>query len=364
MHRKRHLHFMELAIKQALKAKAMTSPNPLVGALVVKAGRIIGAGYHHRAGSAHAEVVALEEAAERSKGAELYVTLEPCTHFGRTPPCVDRIIKSGIKAVYIGMTDPNPLNNGKGITILKQSRLKVEVGFLEERLRQINESFIKYITKKTPFVTVKLAQSLDGKIATKTGDSKWITSDRSRILAHKLRSEHDAVMVGINTVLRDNPKLDAWFMKRQPAKIIVDSKLCTPAKANIFSPDSKVIIATLTSSPGQETENRKALAERARILEIREKSGQVNLKDMMKKLAQLEITNVLVEGGGTLAGSLFDEGLVDKALFFISPKIIGGKGAVGSVMGEGISRIDKAIKLNNIKFRRLGEDYLVEGYIK
>jgi len=364
MYRKRREHFIDLAIKQALKAKAMTSPNPMVGALVVKNGQIIGRGYHERAGSAHAEIMALEEAGERSKGAELYVTLEPCTHFGKTPPCVDQIIKSGIKAVYVGMTDPNPLNNGKGITILKQSRIKVETGFLEERLRQMNESFIKYITRKAPFITVKLAQSLDGKIATKTGDSKWITSDRSRILAHKLRGEYDAVMVGINTVLRDNPKLDAWFSKRQPAKIVVDSQLSTPAKANIFSPESRVIIATLTSLPGQETENRKALAERARILEIREKTGQVNLKDMMKKLAQLEITSVLVEGGGTLAGSLFDEGLVDKSLFFISPKIIGGKDAVGSVMGQGISRIDKAIKINNIKFRRLGEDYLVEGYIK
>lgn len=359
-----HEYFMNLAINLSLKAKGWTWPNPMVGALVVKNKRIIGKGYHKKAGFSHAEVIALDDAGDDSKGATLYVTLEPCVHFGKTPPCVDRIVNSGIREVIIGASDPNPLNNGRGINVLKQFGIKVEAGFLEERIKRINEPFIKYITKKTPFVTVKVAQSLDGRIAGRTGDSKWITSDRSRAYAHRLRQDYDAVMVGVNTVLRDNPRLDAWFSKRRPVKIVVDSQLSTPQNANIFSANSKVIIVTLPERPGLETENRKMLSDKAEILEVKEKTGQINLRDMLKKLAQREITNILVEGGGTLNGSLFDEGLVDKILFFISPKIIGGKEAIGSVMGRGISRIDRAIKIGEIKLKRIGEDFLIEGYVK
>ena len=362
--KKKHEYYMNLAIKLALKAKGKTSPNPLVGALVVKNGRIIGKGFHAKAGLSHAEVVALDEAGDKAEGATLYVTLEPCCHFGRTPPCVARIIKSGVKKVIIGMIDPNPLNNGKGIEILRQNKIKVEVGILEDKLRLLNRTFIKYITEGLPFIMVKVAESLDGRIATRTGDSKWITSDKSRDLAHRIRGDFDAIMVGVNTVLRDNPKLDAWFSKKQPIKIIVDSQLSTPEKANIFSGSSPVIIATLTTRPGQETENRKILSQKAKILEIKEKGGQVNLKDLMKKLARLEITSILVEGGGTLIGSLFDEGLVDKIMFFVSPKIIGGKDAISSVMGQGISRVEKAVKLKDITLKRFGEDLLFEGNIK
>lgn len=353
---------MNLAMQLALKAKGKTSPNPLVGAVVVKNNQIIAKGYHERAGLDHAEIVALDEAGKNAKGATLYVTLEPCTHFGRTPPCVDRIIKSGIKEVIVGMLDPNPLNNGKGINILKQHKIKVQVGFLEEKLRKMNEVFIKYITQKIPFITVKVAQSLDGKIATRRGDSKWITSDRSLNYAHRLRANYDAIMVGVNTILRDNPKLDAWFSQKQPIKIIVDSNLSTPQDAAIFSEGSRVIIATFSVKPEQETENRKIIAQKATLLEVREKAGQVNLRDMLKKLAtRFQITNILVEGGGTLIGSLFDEGLVDKILFFISPKIIGGKEAISSVMGKGIARIEQAVKLKNLKIKHIGQDLLVEA---
>jgi diaminohydroxyphosphoribosylaminopyrimidine deaminase/5-amino-6-(5-phosphoribosylamino)uracil reductase len=359
-----HIYFMKLAMGLALKAKGRTSPNPSVGALVVKDGRIIGRGYHKKAGLSHAEVIALDEAGRRAKGSSLYVTLEPCAHFGRTPPCVDRIIKAQVKEVIVGMIDPNPINNGKGIKILKQHSIKVHAGFLEEELSRINEAFIKYITKRIPFVTVKVAESLDGKIATKTGDSKWITSDRSRGYAHRLRSDYDAIMVGVNTILRDNPKLDAWFSDRQPIKVILDSQLSTHSQAQVFSRNAEVIIVTLPISPGQETENRRILSEKAKILEVKGKAGQINLKDMMNKLAQAGITNILVEGGGMLIGSLFDEGLVDRVLFFISPKVIGGKDAISSVMGEGIARIDKAIKIRDIKVRRFTEDILIEGYVK
>ena len=355
---------MGLALRLALKAKGDTSPNPLVGALVVKNGRIIGKGHHEKAGLAHAEIIALEEAGQKAKGAILYVTLEPCVHFGRTPPCTERILTSGVKKVVVGMIDPNPLNNGRGIRILKEHKIKTQVGFLEGELRKINAAFVKYITKRLPFVTVKVAQSLDGKIATEQGDSKWITSDISRAYAHRIRRRYDAIMVGVNTVLRDNPKLDAWFSKKQPAKIVIDSQLSSSADSNIFSANSKVIIVTLPSKPGQETENRKMLGEKAKILEVKEKVGQINLRDALKKLAQEGITNILVEGGGTLIGSLFDEGLVDKVLFFISPKIIGGKDAISSVMGKGVSRIESAIRLKDVASRHLGEDLLIEGYVK
>jgi diaminohydroxyphosphoribosylaminopyrimidine deaminase/5-amino-6-(5-phosphoribosylamino)uracil reductase len=356
-------YYMGLALKLALKAKGKTSPNPLVGALVVKAGKIIGRGFHAKAGFAHAEIVALDEAGKRAKGATLYVTLEPCTHTGRTPPCINRIIGSGIKEVVVGMIDPNPLNNGKGVTLLKQSNLKVRVGVLGEQLKEINESFIKYITTRMPFITVKVAESLDGRIATRSGDSKWITSDKSRAFAHRIRKDYDAIMVGVNTVLRDNPSLNAWFSEKKLIKIIVDSNLSISENANIFAKDSQVIIITLPSRPGQETENRKSLSAKARILEVKEKSGQINLPDALKKLAQLRISNIIVEGGGTLIGSLFDERLVDRVLFFISPKIIGGKDAVSSVMGNGIKRIDQAIKLQDLKIRRFGEDLLVAAKV-
>ena len=364
MKKDKHVYFMRAAMKLALKARGMTSPNPLVGALVVKSGKIISSGYHRKAGLAHAEIVALDKAGSNAKGAVLYVTLEPCAHFGKTPPCVDRIISSGIKEVVVGMVDPNPLNNGKGLNILKSRGINVISGILEEELRKINAPFIKYITRGLPYVTVKTAQSLDGKIACAGGDSKWITSDRSRALAHRLRAGYDAVMVGVNTVLRDNPKLDAWFSKKQPAKVIIDSRLSVHPEANVFSSGGQAIIVTLSSAPGQETANRAALSAKAMILQVKEKSGQINLKDALKKLARMGIINILVEGGGTLNGSLFDEGLVDKVMFFISPKIIGGKDATSPVMGKGIARMDKAIKLKEVSLKRIGEDFLIEGYIK
>ncbi len=361
--KKGHLYFMQLAMKLALRAKDKTSPNPLVGALVVKNNRIIAEGYHKKAGLPHAEIVALDKAKDKAKGAILYVTLEPCAHFGRTGPCVDRIIKSGIRKVIVGMVDPNPVNNGKGIEILRKHGLRVEAGFLEDELRKVNETFIKYITKHLPFVTVKVGQSLDGKIATRSGDSKWITSDRTRKFAHRLRGSYDAIMVGVNTIIRDNPKLNNPYSKRQPIIVVVDSDLGTPQDAQIFK-NPKVIIATLSSEAGQETANRGILSKKAEILEAKEKEGQVNLRDTLKKLAALQVTSILVEGGGTLIGSLFDEGLVDKVIFFISPKIIGGREAISSVMGKGILRMDKAIRLKEVKLRRIGEDFLVEGYLK
>ena len=348
---------------QAKRGEGKTTPNPLVGALVVKNNRIIARGYHKKAGLPHAEVVALSLAGRRARGATLYVTLEPCSHFGRTPPCTDMIMKYGIRQVIIGMLDPNPLNNGKGLRVLRRHGIEVEVGLLEKELRKMNEPFIKYITQKLPFVTVKVGQSLDGKIATYRGSSQWITSDRAREYVHRIRDKFDAIMVGVNTILRDNPKLQPASISKRLTKIIVDSQLSIPCQAEVMK-NPPIIIATLHATPGQETTNRDLLLKKAQILEVKEKEGLVNIRDMMRRLARLNITNILVEGGGNLIGSLFDERLVDKVLFFISPKIIGGKEAISSVMGKGISHPDKAFRLKDVRLRRIGEDFLVEGYIK
>ncbi len=361
--KRNHKYYMGLAMRQARRAEGRTSPNPLVGALVVRNGRVVARGYHKKVGLPHAEVIALSLAGKKSKGATLYVTLEPCSHFGRTPPCTDMIIKSGIKEIIVGMLDPNPVNNGKGVEILRKHGIRTEVGFLEDKLKKINESFIKYVTQKMPFVTVKVGQSLDGKIATYRGNSQWITSDRARDYAHRIRDKFDAIMVGVDTVLRDNPRLQAVSRSKTLTKIIVDSNLSTPCQSQALQ-RPPVIIATLRAMPGQETANRNIISQKAQILEVKEKAGLVNLRDMMKKLARFDITNILVEGGGTLIGSLFDEGLVDKVLFFISPRIIGGKGALSSVGGKGVAYPDKAFRLKDIRLRRIGEDFLIEGYIK
>jgi len=363
--KKDHNYYMDLAITLALQAKGKTSPNPLVGAVLVKNRRIIGQGFHRQAGFPHAEIEALTQAGRKAAGATLYVTLEPCTHFGRTPPCVNAILKAKIKKVVIGMIDPNPLNNGKGIAFLRKNGIEVECGFQEERLKKINEVFIKYITKQIPFVTVKIAQSLDGKIATYSGDSKWISSDAARNFAHRLRKDYDALMVGVNTIIRDDPRLDYRFgkIKKPLTKIIVDSHLSTPQNAQVFQTPGKVIIATLKSPQGQETPNRRILAQKAHILEVKEKNGQVNLYAMLKKLARLQIANILVEGGGSLVGSLFDEHLVDKVLFFVSPKIIGGKQAISSVEGQGIKEITQAFQLKNLQVKRIQNDFVFSGQV-
>lgn len=362
--RNKHEVFMARAIRLAQKAQGCTSPNPLVGALVVKGGRVIAAGYHKKAGTAHAEVIALCKAGPSARGATLYVTLEPCAHFGRTPPCVDAVTASGVKHVVIGMQDPNPLNNGKGIAALKSKGIGVTVGVLEDRVRAQNEVFIKYITTGFPFVTVKVGQSLDGRIATRTGSSQWITSEESRAYAHRIREHYDGIMVGVNTVIRDNPRLDASSGTRHPVKIIVDSQLSISEKAAVFASHRPVIIATVASSSGQETSNRKILSPRAHIIDIKGKNGQVNLRQLLKKLARMQLTNILVEGGGTLIGSLFDEMLVDKVLFFVSPKIIGGKEALGSVMGTGVASVADAVRLERVSVRRIREDFLVTGFVQ
>ncbi len=362
--------YMRLALKLADRGKGLTSPNPCVGAVVVKDGRIIGRGYHKQFGGPHAEIYALRQGGSKAKGATLYVTLEPCRHYGKTPPCVDAIISSKIKRVVAAMKDPNPLNDGKGLAILRKNGVKVEVGILADEARRLNEAFIKFITRKIPFVTVKVAQSLDGKIATHRGDSKWITGERAREFTHRLRSEIDAILVGVETILKDNPLLSARPRNKsigkikQPAKIILDSKLRTPIAAKIFSSDSpgKVIIATTKLAPKDKMEALKKKG--AEILIMDSKDGKVNIKSLLRKLAEEGIAHILMEGGGKVLASAFEAGIVDKVLFFIAPKIIGGKLAPTSVEGSGIDNVNSAIRLKDVKFDRIGDDFLVEGYIR
>ena len=361
----KHENFMKLALELAEKGRGATNPNPMVGAVLVKNGKIIGGAYHKRVGGLHAEALALKKAGKKAKGAAIYVNLEPCSHVGRTPPCADAIIKSGVKKVYCAIKDPNRLNNGRGIKTLRNHGVSVSVGLLSGWAKELNEVFIKYITKGMPFVTLKSAQSLDGKIATRKHDSKWITSEPSRNYGHRLRSEVDAVLVGVNTIIKDNPILTSR-RNRSPIKVVLDPYLRIPERANIFSKKSPslAIVAIL-----RDTLNKKRALEKVKrltkkgvlVIGCRNKAGRIDLIRFLNELAELEIAHLLVEGGGDTAAGFIEAGLVDRALFFIAPKIIGGRNALTSIEGLGAGKVRKAIKLRRVKVVSLGEDILVKA---
>ncbi|MCM8790881.1 MAG: bifunctional diaminohydroxyphosphoribosylaminopyrimidine deaminase/5-amino-6-(5-phosphoribosylamino)uracil reductase RibD [Candidatus Omnitrophica bacterium] len=353
--------YMRVAINLAKKGIGHTSPNPAVGAVIVKNGRIVGKGYHKKCGLPHAEVNALKEAGFLAKGATMYVTLEPCNHFGRTPPCTQAIIMSGIRKVVIAMKDPNPITNGRGIKKLKAAGINTSVGILANEAKAINRPFIKAMTRKMPFVTVKVAQSLDGKIATRSGDSRWITDEDSRRYVHRLRRSVDAILVGVNTVLKDDPILLCKLScAKQPARVIVDSALKTPLNARIFSTIdiSPVIIAT--TSKASFVKKRKYEKRGVEVIFFEGKSGRVDLKKLLRRLAAMGMINILVEGGGEIVASLVEENLADRFLFFIAPKIIGGASAITSVEGRGVESIKEAKEFGSIKIKRFKKDVLLE----
>jgi len=359
-------NYMWLAIKLALKAQGYTSPNPLVGALIVKNGKIMGQGFHHRAGTPHAEINALKKAGDQAQGAELYLNLEPCSHFGRTPPCVDAIIRKKIKKVFVGMVDPNPLIRGKGIKKLKEAGIEVTTGILEKECNKLNEVFIKYITTKRPFVILKVATSLDGRIAAESGDSQWITNEKSREYVHQLRSAVDAVLVGIGTVKKDDPLLTCRLKSRKgkdPIRIIVDSTLTISPKAKVLNLNSSAptIIAT---TPKASLKKRALIEKKAIRVLVIPSPDRVDLQLLMEVLGKEEITSVLIEGGREINTSALQSGIVDKVLFFYAPKIIGGEKAPLMVGGEGIARVKDALVLHNITTQRFGDDVMIEGYIK
>jgi diaminohydroxyphosphoribosylaminopyrimidine deaminase/5-amino-6-(5-phosphoribosylamino)uracil reductase len=356
--------WMKRALRLAEKGRGRTSPNPMVGAILVKDGKVVGEGYHAKTGEAHAEIIALQQAREEARGAILYLNLEPCTHYGKTPPCAPQVIEAGVKRVVIGMEDPNPLVKGKGIEILRKAGLDVAVGILEKECRRVNEAFCKYILKKEPFVILKVAATLDGKMATRNGDSKWISGEASRRFVHKLRDQVDGVMVGIGTVLKDDPLLTARIRGgRDPYRIVLDSRLKVPEEAKVIGTSpSKAIIATTELAPKDKIE--KFEKRGVQVLVLDSKEGRVNLKSCLSKLGEIGMMNLLVEGGSQVNGSFLDEGLIDKLLLFLSPRLIGDHQALGIFGGRGVFILPKAIVLKEIKTKRLGEDILLEGYLE
>ncbi|MEW6231089.1 MAG: bifunctional diaminohydroxyphosphoribosylaminopyrimidine deaminase/5-amino-6-(5-phosphoribosylamino)uracil reductase RibD, partial [Chloroflexota bacterium] len=355
------MDYMKRALELAALARGHTSPNPMVGAVLVKDGQVLGEGFHRRAGEPHAEVHALRQAGEAARGATLYVNLEPCAHYGRTPPCTRELIAAGIARVHMAMLDPNPLVSGRGKAEMEAAGITTAVGEHEEEARALNEVFAKYITTGYPFVIAKFAMSLDGKIATSAGESRWITGQEARRYVHDLRDTVDAVMVGVNTVIADDPLLTARLEApdlRQPLRVIVDSKGRTPLYARVLDPGlpGKTIIATSELIP------EKRLAEfRDQGIEVLispARGGMVDLERLMQALGQREISSVLLEGGGTILASAFAAGLVDKVLAFIAPKIIGGKAAPTPVGGEGAPSLAQALTLKRVAVERLGPDVL------
>ena len=354
--------FMREALRIAHNAEGRTSPNPLVGAVVVRDGKIIAEGWHRQAGTPHAEIHALNMAGELSKGATLYVTLEPCSHFGRTPPCANAIVDAGIKKVFAAMSDPNPKVAGRGFEILKAAGVEVEVGLLQEEARRLNEIFIKWVTKNLPFVTLKFACSLDGKIATVGGDSQWISCVESRKFSHRLRDLNDAILVGVGTVLADNPSLTTRLVEgKNPVRVIVDSNLKTPLNSKVVTEKfSRTIIATTTNAPPEKIS---ALKNFGVEIIFAGNGERVDLKFLMSELARREITSVLVEGGGTIHFSMLKEKLVDKIFAFVAPKLIGGKNSLSAVAGAGFEKLSDAVKLKNFTAEKIGEDFLLGGYV-
>jgi len=348
--------FMQRALALARHGLGKTSPNPAVGAVLVRHGRIIGEGWHRKAGGPHAEVFALRRV--NARGATLYVTLEPCSTYGRTPPCTDAIIAAGVKRVVVAARDPNPKHNGRGLKLLRHAGIRVESGLFADEATRMNEAFNKWITTGMPFVIAKAAMSLDGKIATHTGDSKWITSESARRDAHKLRAAVDAVMVGANTVIRDNPQLTVRHGAhgKQPHRIVVDARGRCPLSARLFTDSHRHSTIVLTTNLSPSRWRRTLEARGPTVLHVKQSRGRVDLKAALKALGKHNITSVLVEGGGELLGSFFDARLVDKVALFYAPIILGGCTAVAAVAGEGVSTVGKALKLRDCHWRRIGKD--------
>lgn len=361
------IKYMERALELAAKGIGYTNPNPLVGAVIVKNGKIIGEGYHEVYGSNHAEVNAFKNATEDVRGATMYVTLEPCSHYGKTPPCAKAIVEKGIKKVVIGLKDPNPLVAGKGIQILKDNDIEVITGVMEEEGRKLNEIFLKYITTKVPFCILKTAMTLDGKIAAYTGDSRWVTNEFSRKYVHQLRHRLSGIMVGIGTILADDPLLTTRLEidnGSDPTRIIVDSTARIPLEAKVLHVESKaktIIAATELAAK----DKIKALENMGiEIIITPLKSNRVDLTYLMKALGERGIDSVLLEGGSELNYSAIEGGIVDKVNAFIAPKIIGGRGAKTPIGGSGKAVMREAISIENLEVQRFGDDVMLEGYIK
>jgi diaminohydroxyphosphoribosylaminopyrimidine deaminase/5-amino-6-(5-phosphoribosylamino)uracil reductase len=362
-----HVQFMRLALKLAQRAYGQTSPNPLVGAVLVKNGKILGKGWHHRAGEPHAEIEALHDAEQRgarSKGSTLYITLEPCSTHGRTPPCTDAITKAGIKRVVFAATDPNPAHRGRGTKILRRAGVEVLTGIEAEAAERLNEPFNHWIVQGLPFVTVKAAMSLDGKIATKTGESKWITGEKARAFGMKLRQGSDAILAGINTILTDDPALTFRPTQSHPTKtlrrIILDprAQCLTSARAIADGPNNPTTIVVTDAAPQQRVN---ALAKKAMVITAPLRDGKIDLHWLLQKLGNENVTSLLVEGGGETNALFLDQGLAQRIVFFYAPKVIGGREARKGVAGTG--NTSGEIKLKEVEWKKLGDDLLLDARV-
>jgi len=346
--------YMNRAWELALQGWGRTSPNPMVGAVLVKSGKIIAEGYHHYCGDDHAEIDALKKAGVKARGASLYVTLEPCGHTGRTGPCTEAILKAGIKKVVIGALDPNRLNNGKSLKYLKKQGIEVQRGLLADELTRLNEAFNCWITTGQPFVTAKIAQTIDGKIACLDGESKWITSSQARDYAHRLRFGFDAIMVGINTVLKDDPQLKTLGSKRMK-KIILDTHGKTPPHAKLLEDTRPEDVFVFTARPPGNKIN-------AQMIKSPLYNGKIDLKWVLGFLGQKDVTSVLIEGGGAVVGEALARNLVDKMMIYIAPKIMGE--GIQAVRGLKSKTLGKMVYLKDMSFDTIGEDVLIQGYPK
>lgn len=354
--------YMRRALELARKGIGYTSPNPMVGCVVVKEGKIITEGYHEKYGAFHAERNALTRCEEDLTGAELYVTLEPCCHHGKTPPCTDIILERGIGKVYVGSMDPNPKVAGKGVRILRDHGIEVETGLLEKECLALNEIFFHYITTGMPFVAMKYAMTLDGKIAAYTGDSKWVTGEEARQHVHRLRKQYRAILVGIGTVLADDPMLNCRIEENvDPVRIVCDSKLRLPLTSQLVKTAKE--IPTIAAYATADREKEEALRQAGVELIHAERDGQVDFEALMKELGQRGIDSVLIEGGGTIHGTVLTSGLAQKVYCYVAPKLIGGRDARSPVEADGFSQMKEALPVIDLEIKQLGEDLCISGYL-
>ncbi|PGZ94015.1 MULTISPECIES: bifunctional diaminohydroxyphosphoribosylaminopyrimidine deaminase/5-amino-6-(5-phosphoribosylamino)uracil reductase RibD [Bacillaceae] len=358
-----HEFYMNLAIQNAIATKGQTDPNPLVGSVIVNDNRIVGIGAHLKAGEPHAEINALRMAGDKAEGGTIYVTLEPCSHHGRTGPCAEAIVRAGLKKVVVATLDPNPLVAGRGVKILQDAGIEVTIGVCEEQSIKMNEVFNKYIVKNIPFVVMKSASTLDGKIATHSSDSKWITSAEARNDVHQLRNEIGAILVGVNTVLKDNPELTTRIPNgRNPVRVILDSTLKIPLESKVVS-DQQAETWIFTSQKHSE-QKRIELENLGVKVFVTSDLNRVDLNEMLKILGEHSISSLLVEGGGEVNASFMNQNLVDKVIVYLAPKLIGGKNAPTFLEGTGIDKMGQAIELEEIELTKIGPDYKFIGYPK
>lgn len=359
--------YMKQALDLAEKGRGWTSPNPMVGAVVVKDDQIVGRGYHQRAGGPHAEVHAIDDAGERARGATIYVTLEPCNHFGRTPPCTRKIVDAGIRRVVVAMTDPNPGVQGGGNQYLQDQGIEVATGIYEKEARILNEGFIAWVTTDRPFVIVKCAATLDGRIATRTGDSRWVTGPASRQFVHRIRHGVDGIMVGVETVKKDDPSLTTRLdgeTGSDPTRIVLDTHLSIPLTAKMLNQASN-IRTWVVCGAGAPADRRAALENKGvRVIGASLKGGRIDLSALMNQLGAMEITSLLIEGGGTVIGSAFAAGIVDKVCFFYAPKILGGDDGIPICRGAGPENMNQSIAIYDLSVFRFDTDVMIQGYLK